>query len=384
MGRFRWTCLCILAAAGNATAATAGKNVDADIRQAVQAFMREYKIPGVAMAITVNGKEQFYDYGVASRATQVPVTSDTLFEIGSVSKTFTATLASYAQVNRQLSLDDHPGKYLPELQGTDFDAVTLLNLGTHTAGGFPLQVPEEIQDNTQLMAYFRAWKPQYAAGSQRTYANPSVGMLGLITARSMRMPFDAAMENVLLPKLGLSNTYLHVPADKMARYAQGYNSKDQPVRVNPGMLWEEAYGIKTNAKDLLRFVEINLGLVEVEPKLKQAIADTHIGYFKLSAMTQDLIWEQFAYPVSEHDFLEASSDKVVLQNNVVAPWHPPRAPQQDALINKTGSTAGFGAYVAFIPSKKIGIVLLTNHSHPMDGRLRLVYRILGLLDTASR
>ncbi|QAU24583.1 beta-lactamase [Dyella sp. M7H15-1] len=384
MGKFHAACLLAATAIANAAlAATPQKDIDTNIQPAVQAFMQQYKVPGVAIALTVDGKQHFYNYGVASRDTQQQVTSDTLFEIGSISKTFTATLVAYALVNGQLSLTDHPGKYLPELKGSDFDKVTLLNLGTHTAGGFPIQVPDEIQNTSQLMAYFKAWKPQYPAGTQRTYANPSVGMLGLIAAKSMQTPFDVAIEHVLLPKLGMSDTYLHVPADKMVLYAQGYNNKDAPVRVNPGMLWEEAYGVKTNARDLLRFVEINLGLVNVEPKLKQAIEDTHVGYFRLGAMTQDLIWEQLAYPVSLNDLLEGSSDHVVLQNNVVTPWQPSRAPQQDVLINKTGSTAGFGAYVAFIPSKKMGIVLLTNRSNPTDARLRLAYTILNAANALS-
>jgi len=376
MRRFFAVCLMAIASAAHA-------GMDDDIQHAVESFMQQYQVPGVAVAVTVDGKEHYYNYGVASRTTQQKVTSDTLFEIGSISKTFTATLAAYAQTQGKLSLTDRPGKFFPELKGSDFDNVTLLNLGTHTAGGFPMQVPDDIQSHAQLIAYFKAWKPQYPVGTQRTYANPSVGMLGLITAKAMQMPFDAAMERMLLPKLGMSHTYLHVPSAQLPRYAQGYNSKDAPVRVNPGMLWEEAYGVKTNAKDLLRFVEINLGAIHVEDKLKRAVEATHMGYFKLGAMSQDLIWEQLPLPLRLDDLLESSSDKVVLQNNVVTPWHPPLAPQQDVLIHKTGSTAGFGAYAAFIPSKKIGIVLLINHSTPMDGRLRLAYAILGAAGAAS-
>lgn len=384
MRRFSAVCLMAIAATvGAVSSGPAHAGMDEDIQRAVGSFMEQYQVPGVAVAVTVDGKEHYYNYGVASRQTRQKVTSDTLFEIGSVSKTFTATLATYAQALGKLSLTDHPGRFLPELKGSDFDKVTLLNLGTHTAGGFPMQVPGDIQSNAQLMAYFNAWTPQYPAGTQRTYANPSVGMLGLITAKSMQMPFDAAMERMLLPRLGMSHTYLHVPEDQLPRYAQGYNGKDEPVRVNPGMLWEEAYGVKTSARDLLRFVQINLGMVKVEDKLEQAVEATHKGYFKLGAMTQDLIWEQLSLPLRLDDLLESSSDKVVLENNLVTPWHPPLAPQQDVLIHKTGSTGGFGAYAAFIPSKKMGIVLLINHSTPMDGRLRLAYAILGAMGAAS-
>src|SRR3546814_9285079 len=113
--------------------------------------MREYSVPGMAISVTDHGQQKFYNFGIASKATRKPVTSDTLFEIGSVSKTFTATLAAYAQALGQLSLDDSPARYLPELRGSSLEKVSLVHLGTHTAGGFPLQVPDSITNQRQLV-----------------------------------------------------------------------------------------------------------------------------------------------------------------------------------------------------------------------------------------
>jgi len=107
---------------------------------AIQPVMAKYRIAGVAVGITVAGKSSIYNYGVASTEPRQPVTRDTLFEIGSITKTFTASLASYAQVCGYLSLSDKTSKYLPSLQDRKFGNVTLLNLGTHTPGGLPLQV----------------------------------------------------------------------------------------------------------------------------------------------------------------------------------------------------------------------------------------------------
>jgi beta-lactamase class C len=103
----------------------------------IRPLMQEYRIPGMAVAVIVNGKSYSYNYGVASLKTRQPVTDKTLFEIGSASKTFTATLASYAQVKGNLALSDSASKHLPSLRGSHFDNVSLLNLGTHTAGGLP-------------------------------------------------------------------------------------------------------------------------------------------------------------------------------------------------------------------------------------------------------
>ncbi|MBI3523426.1 MAG: beta-lactamase [Betaproteobacteria bacterium] len=374
---------CTITLSNVAMARTGQSDVDATVRNAAQAVMRQYNIPGMAIAVTANGKRRFYSYGVASKKTLQKVTSDTLFEIGSISKTFTATLATYAQADGQLSLTDSPSKYLPQLQGGSLDKVTLINLGTHTAGGFPLQVPDEVQNAEQLMGYFKAWHPTYASGTQRTYANPSVGLLGMVVAKSMKMPFEDAMELHLFPKLGMRDSYINVPASKMPLYAQGYTKEDIPVRANPDLLAAETYGVKTSVKDLIHFVEVNLSPEQEEKKLQQAILDTHIGYFKLGSMTQDLIWEQYGYPTELGTLLEGNSAKVVYESNAVAALNPPLPPQGAVWINKTGGTNGFSAYVAFVPEKKFGIAILANKSYPIEQRIRLAHRILSELDCCS-
>lgn len=370
---------CAAACGSFAMAGTERPDIDARVQQAAEAIMQQYAIPGMSIALTDGGQQRFYNYGVASRETRQAVTRDTLFEIGSISKTLTATLATYAQASGRLSLSDTPGKYLPELQGAPLGKVSLINLGTHTAGGFPLQLPDEIHNNAQLIDYFKGWQPQYAAGSHRTYANPSIGLLGMIAAKSLNQPFDEAMEKHLFPALGLSNSYINVPADKMPIYAQGYNKEEAPVRVSPGVLASEAYGVKTSAKDLIRFVEANIKRQEADPQLNQALLDTHTGYFKLGAMTQDLVWEQYSYPVALDALIEGNSNKLAFETNAVTAIDPPLPAQNAVWINKTGSTNGFGAYVAFVPAKGLGIVVLANKNYPNEARVRLAYKILSEL-----
>ncbi|HKT91998.1 MAG TPA: serine hydrolase, partial [Paraburkholderia sp.] len=246
-----------------AIGAQAATGSDAQLREAALAFMRENGIPGLAIGVAVNGTERFYNFGVASKETGEPVTNETLFELGSMSKTFAATLAAWAQVNGKLALDAPVSRYLPDMRGTPFGALTLINLGTHTGGGFPLQVPDEVTNDAQLMAWLKAWRPRYPAGTQRTYANPSIGMFARITAQQLGMSYADAVEKTLFPKLGLAHTFIRVPAAQRSAYAQGYNSKDMPVRLNPGVLADEAYGVKSDTRDMLRFLEANMGEIEV-------------------------------------------------------------------------------------------------------------------------
>jgi beta-lactamase class C len=351
-------------------------NVEKNVAQAVRRVMEHNGIPGMAVGIVLNGRSYVFDYGAASTASGKPVDSDTLFEIGSISKTFTATLASYAQVGGQLSLSDSASKYLPSLRGSSFDKVSLLHLATHTSGGLPLQVPDDIRNDDQLMRYFQSWKQTYAPGTYRTYSNLSIGMLGVIAAKSMNEDFVALMERKLFRAVGLKNTYLNIPAPQMDRYAQGYTATGAPIRMVPGVLAAEAYGVRTTASDLLRFVEANMKMLELEENWQRAITDTHAGYYRIGAMTQDLVWEQYPYPVTLKDLLAGNSAEIIFKSNPAVKLDPPSPPQDDVLINKTGSTNGFSAYVGFVPARKIGVVLLANKSYPIQARVTLAQEIL--------
>lgn len=94
--------------------------------------MKQQQIPGMSVAISVDGEHFIYHYGVQSKQTQVPVSNNTLYEIGSLSKTFTATLAAYAQGQGKLDFAQTVSHYLPELKNSVFDKVTVMNLATHT------------------------------------------------------------------------------------------------------------------------------------------------------------------------------------------------------------------------------------------------------------
>jgi beta-lactamase class C len=369
----------LLSHAANDAADVPQASIKPTVDAAIRPVMAKYRIAGMAVGVVVDGQSHVYNYGVASTKTGQPVTRNTLFELGSVSKTFTATLASYAQVSGKLSLSDSTGKYLPSLRASPFGHVSLLNLGTHTPGGLPLQVPDEIHDNDQLMQYLQAWQPTYAPGTYRTYANPGIGMLGLITAKSMGEDFVALMQERVFPALGMTSTYIDVPQAKMPDYAQGYTKDGAPIRVAPGVLSAEAYGIKSTAGDMIRFIEANMNQLKLDETFQRAVTATHTGYFKAGVLTQDLIWEQYPYPLALTTLQEGNSSTMAFNATPATRIDPPQAPRQDVWINKTGSTNGFGAYVAFVPQKRVGIVILANRNFPNEARVSMAYQILTAL-----
>jgi beta-lactamase class C len=353
------------------------------VNEAIRPVMEENDIPGMAVAVTVGGKRSYFNYGVASKESGQKVTEDTLFEIGSISKTFTATLASYAQVTGALSFSDKASHYMPALAGSSFDQISLLDLATYAAGGLPLQFPDNVTDQETMIAYYRNWRPSYTAGTHRQYSNPSIGLFGHLAAQSMGKPFDDLMEQRLFPALGLKRTYIRVPQDRMGDYAYGYSKDNKPIRVTPGIWDSEAYGVKTTSADLIGFAEANMNALTLDETLQRAITATHTAYYKVGDMMQGLAWEMFAYPTDLDRLLEGNSVQVTFKTNEVARFDPPRPPRKDVLINKTGSTNGFGAYVAFVPAKGIGVVMLANRNYPITARVKAAHRILTALDSQS-
>ncbi|HSP30720.1 MAG TPA: class C beta-lactamase, partial [Halomonas sp.] len=312
--------------------------IEALVNDTIAPLMDEHRIPGMAVALSINGQQHYFNYGLANQEADLPVTDETLFELGSVSKIFTAALAGYAQSSSALSLSDPASQHLPALEGSAFDEITLLELGTYTAGELPLQFPDAIQSEEQMIDYYRQWQPESTPGSHRLYSNPSIGLLGYLTAHSLGKPYETLMEEVLFAPLGLKHSYFQVPEALQAHYAYGYSKEDAPIRVNPGMLDAQAYGLKSTAADVLTFVEANMVGAELDEPLSQALAATRTGYFGVGNMTQGLGWERYAYPVAIEQLLEGNSLEMILEPNAANRLTPPLAPRQEALYNKTGST----------------------------------------------
>ncbi len=223
---------------------TSGTGPDA-LRQTVDAtikpLLKEHHIPGMAVAVLKDGKAHYFNYGMANQESGQRVSDQTLFEIGSVSKTLTATLGAYALIKGGFQLDDKVSQHAAWLKGSAFDGITMGELATYSAGGLPLQFPDEVDSTDKMHAYYRQWTPAYPAGSHRQYSNPSIGLFGHLAAQSLGQPFERLMSQTLLPGLGLEHTYLKVPAAAMANYAYGYSKEGKPIRVNPGGrgLWHQ-------------------------------------------------------------------------------------------------------------------------------------------------
>lgn len=357
------------------TESTVSSQLKSVVDECAKGLMNEYDIPGLAVAVTIDGMRYFYNYGFADESKGSLVTNDTIFELGSISKTFAATLTGYAQEKGKLNMDDKVKDYIPELENSVLGNTKLVHVATYTAGGLPLQFPSEVTNDAEMMQYYKTWKPEYEAGTKRKYSNPSIGLFGYIGALSMKSDYTEMMETVILPELGMTNTFVDVPK-QLNNYAFGYSSEGKPVRVNPGILDAQAYGIKSTSLDMLQYIEANMGQAQLNSDIENALERTHTKYFDTDTFTQAVGWEGYDYPVSLSQLLKGNSSDVILNAKPVQASESGTL-GRDVWYNKTGSTGGFGAYIAYVPSEKIGIVILANKNYPNAERVEAAYNIIS-------
>lgn len=346
------------------------------VDQNFKPLLEKYDVPGMAVGVIQNNKKYETYYGLQSVQDKKSVSSSTIFELGSVSKLFTATAGGYAKNKGKISFDDTPGKYWKELKNTPIDQVNLLQLATYTSGNLALQFPDEVQTDQQVLTFFKEWKPKNPIGEYRQYSNPSIGLFGKVVALSMNKPFDQVLEKTIFPGLGLKHSYVNVPKTQMQNYAFGYNQENQPIRVNPGPLDAPAYGVKSTLPDMLSFINANINPQKYPADIQRAINETHQGFYQVGTMYQALGWEEFSYPAPLQTLLDSNSEQIVMKpNKVTAISKEPSI----KMFHKTGSTNGFGTYVVFIPKENIGLVMLTNKRIPNEERIKAAYAVLNAI-----
>lgn len=360
------------AAPGTLTEKQIGHVVD----KTIAPLLKEQAIPGMAVAVIYQGKPYYFTYGKADIANNQPVTTQTLFELGSLSKTFAGVLGGDAVARGEIRLSDPANEYWPELNGRQWQNISMLDLATYTAGGLPLQVPDEVTDKAALLNFYQTWQPEWAPGEKRLYANSSIGLFGSLAVKPSGLSFEQAMTQRVLAPLRLSHTWIKVPAYEESHYAWGYSS-GRPVRVSPGMLDAESYGVKSSIADMASWIKANMNPQQVKDKtLRQGMELAQSRYWRIGSMYQGLGWEMLNWPVKAKVVVDGSESKVALAATPAVAIRPPAPPVNDSWVHKTGSTGGFGSYAAFIPQQQLGIVILANKNYPNPERVKAAFSIL--------
>jgi CubicO group peptidase (beta-lactamase class C family) len=239
-----------------------------DVVDAVTTAISELRIPGAALGILADGREEHAAIGLSSLSSLRPVTDNTLFQIASITKTFTAT-AIWRLIGRgALDLDAPVRRYLPGLRlqdETTAATVTVANLLSHTAGWYGDQVFDDSDGDDALARYVDQRLPQqpqlFACGELFSYSNSAFQLLGRLIEVATGTTFHQAMGRLVFAPLGLDDTLLDRKAVLERPYADGHtampvNGRDAVLVQTP--VWlprcvDPAGGIWSTTRDVLRY-----------------------------------------------------------------------------------------------------------------------------------
>ncbi len=317
-------------------------NVEQIVTQKIQPILPKGAGGGVAVAVRMDGKTSFFNYGMADDAQNSPVTADSIFNLGSVGKVFATTLLAQAVKQGELSLDDPVAKYVTELQrGGDIRRITLGQLASHTSG-LP-RVPQQYETWHRgrytwpdFVRFLNSWKagPNHEPGQQYLYSNAAMVLLRVALERRFNTRFAALMHQRLTGLLGMTSTALPLPRDLLGRAVQGYGPGGRPSG-RPGeeggtFKWPGSGQIYSSSRDMATFLAASLGELPSHGPIENAMAFAHQGVFTVSPrLTIGLAWQ------------------IVISGNL-------------RILDKNGGLNNTSTYIGFAPQRKLGVVILVN------------------------
>lgn len=239
-----------------------------DLFGAVRAAQEEHRVPGVAVGVLRDAEERHEGFGVTSVDNPLEVTPHTRFQIGSVSKTFTGTVAMYLVADGVLDLDRPVREYVPELELSDADATaraTMRHLLSHTGGWIGDYFDDTGWGDDAVARYvdrMRTLPQQTPIGELWAYNNAGFALAGRVIEVVAGRPFeDVVKERIFDPLELTSSTYW--PWEVMTeRFAVGHlDDEGAPTVARPWPVGRSAHpagGITSTTGDLLRYARLHL------------------------------------------------------------------------------------------------------------------------------
>jgi CubicO group peptidase (beta-lactamase class C family) len=309
----------------------------ARIDQLATLFLEKSHNSGLSVSVVLRNPQtgqleaMLLNYGMTSKGSGQPVTSETVYEIGSISKVFTGILLAEKVNDGTLKLDDPIQKFMPDnVQAPQYkdEPITLVDLATHRSG-----LPRDLNsdDTVALYQWLNAFTPAHAPGEQYVYSNLGYMLLGDILARISQSDFDTLEFASVSQPLGLMDTREALDDEENERLAQGYGFDGTPARYFPdsGAMGPAGY-MHSTLHDMTRFLLANMEPDSTPLGLSIKLAQTTQAEGRNPGSGTGLGWE--------------------IEN--------PGTPQER--IYKGGGTPGFTSYISFTADGNSGFVLLTN------------------------
>jgi serine-type D-Ala-D-Ala carboxypeptidase/endopeptidase len=295
---------------------------------------------GIVAAMIDGATEMIYISGTSG--TSRPLDERSLFEIGSVTKTVTATVLAEMVLQGKVQLSDPVAKYLPpsvRVPSRDGKSITLLDLATQHSGlpRLPSNMSETSDANpyanysvAQLYAFLAKYKLTRDPGASFEYSNLGFGLLGLALARREHATYERLVRQNVLQPIGMDGTAITPSSADRARFAVGHDADGDVVHS-----WEftEAFAgagaIRSDLVDMMKYLRCNMG-------------EGHLAKVCLFAQVP-----RATFPGHHIGLAWWTNDG-------------------SGFINHGGDTAGYHALVMMNQDRSKGVVLLSNGPQVID------------------
>ncbi|AKD57636.1 serine hydrolase domain-containing protein [Spirosoma radiotolerans] len=346
---FAAVCLLVLQPAlVQAQSAITNARAEATIQQLGTAFVQEKSHVGLSIGIIRNGKTSFYTFGTTEKGKNQLPTENTIYEIGSITKTFGSLLLARAVLDQRVRLDDDIRQYLdgdyPNLayEGKPIRLVHLTNWTSELPDNFPdkpdayKQVPQDsipFRIMNGLSQYTRqdffndlhAVTLKAAPGQNPRHSNVAAQLLGYILEKIYQMPYDELIKTQIEQPLAMRNTFsLPQSADQ---FAIGYSGNGVQMPAFTLKAMQAAGGLRYSTADLLKYAAYQLD--ERDPAVK---------------LSHQTTW--------------GSPDSQAFGLN----WFLHKTIDSKRQIEHSGGTFGFASYCDLYPDQKTALVLFANNS----------------------
>ncbi|MBF9221351.1 serine hydrolase domain-containing protein [Hymenobacter ruricola] len=320
-------------------------HLDSVVQRAVTEYMSNANVAGLSVGVLVGGQLHVYDFGETEKGSGVLPTPSTIYEIGSVTKTFTGTLLAQAVLDGKVRLQDDVRQYVagqyPDLQYAGAP-VRVVHLSNHTSGlpsepplpgtGQDPFAPGLLVDDALVRQLLLSVRPDTLPGVRRAYSNFAVGLEGLILEKAYRAPYEQLLKQYIFRPYGMRHSAIAVAKRDLSRYAAGYDVEGNRTAYWRNRLAEPAGGIRSTPHDMLLYVRGQLDRHRAAAQLSHQLT------FGTAQAGAGLNWGISTTKTGHH--LRWSHD---------------------------GGTDGFTSLLLIYPELEAGIVLLTNTGdHSID------------------
>ncbi|MET9633224.1 serine hydrolase domain-containing protein [Lentzea sp. NPDC006480] len=315
-------------------------------------LVAQYEVPGATVAVTAGDEVVEAAAGVLNKNTGVETTTDSLFQIGSITKVWTTTLAMQLVDEGLLDVDAPVRDYLPEFRIGDEDAakqITVRQLMCHTSGFEGDLFTDTGRGDDCVEKYVATLHdtPQlFAPGEMFSYNNAGYVVLGRVVETLRGKPYDECLRDHLFAPLGLTHAATSAYDAIMFRAAVGHLTPDETQGPQVAPVWALVRSnapagsmLSMSASDLLKFARMHMNKqTEVlSPAAIEAMQQVQVQVPDLALMGDSwgLGWELFHYP-------------------------------QATVIGHDGGTIGQNAFLRLVPEQGVAVALLTNGGRTID------------------